>query len=162
MKGTRDAEQAAMSGWLRRRNLLQIVRAADDFPDHEGTYPTHNRRTGEQYIPFHYCREDWERSLQPLGLLRPLVLSEIRAHVELAESEDFEYVEEAEIGPDGRSEQVVKAVFFAESIRYGSYMEPKASTKVMGDLVEKWRGEGKFSDILGRELHCIHTITGAN
>ena len=120
------------------RSLLPIVATADNFPPHEGRYPLFHPVTREVYTPFHLSLADFQADLLPVGLLRPLVLLELKEEVQDSTRGAFEFVTSRNVSHDGAVVESVKAVHFAEWV-----IEEGKMTEVMGYLAEKLRSGGK-------------------
>jgi hypothetical protein len=130
------------------KSLLPIVLAADNFPSspHDTSYPTSHPTTKEIYIPFHLTFSDYQHHLPPLGLIRPNILAELQSHSGDDTTCPWQFHHTAvDEGDDEELKLEVKCVFFADWVVEEGKEE---MGRVIQEVAEKWRGEGKFMEAL--------------
>ena len=130
-------------------SLLPIVLAADNFPTTSANelFPLYNPQNAEIYTPFHLTLSDYQNHLPPVGLLRPSVLAELQADTRSGTACPWQF--HSTLASDkGESHIQVACVFFADWVVKGGR---EVMHKVMQEVVERWRVEGKFSEPLTGE-----------
>lgn len=155
------------------QSLLSIVQAADNFPAHPSSpYPTQSPDGSERYIPFHLTFSDFQVSLPPLGLIRPVILAELQAEDEgeVRSPWQFYYTarsshsagkdkEAMEVDEEGEELDLeVQCVFFADWVIQAG--EAKMG-EVMQQTAEKWKAAGKFRKQLDGMSHFAPVSSGS-
>lgn len=123
-------------------SLLPFVKAADNFPDYitqPSAYPLQNPETGEQYVPFHLCAEDYERRLTPVGLLRPNVVEEMQIFEKESNMGAYNFIKEGD---------EVQCVTFADLVVETGR---DSMNQAIASTAWKWRQAGKFKNELDGE-----------
>lgn len=130
---------------MTQTSLIAIVEAADTHPPHPASaYPTHSPDRSERYVPLQLTLADYEASLPPVGLLRPLVLAELVADPGMGRG--CPWVVRVS---DETSE--VLCLYFAHWVTSRGIEEME---RVMQGTVEGWRRSCKFAKQLkGEPLH---------